>query len=462
LIDSYGAEDFRYLNFYGPPGTIRRIRFDDLLNQALHGRPVADLRGKVVFVGFSEKGPNNDVDHYSTPVSRSDQVDMSGVELGAVAFLNLLDGSSLHRANWRFVGCLVFILGFSLAAAARGLPAVLDIPGAVLICVGYVMGVVWYFGQQHVWLPLVTPIGLCVPLVAINSAVLRFIDVHLERERMFEAIRPFLPAGLLDQIRKNAAAIAPVSASLHGVCVATDAKQFTTLVESMPQEDLEKFMNGYYEALFTPVVSNGGVVSDTAGDAMIAVFPVRSHEPDVRAKAAVACLEILESTDRFNQTSEKGQLPTRIGVDFGAVTLAVLGTKARREYHAIGDPVNAASRLQELNKHLGTSLLVSDHVIANVSGLLTRDVGTYLLRGKRLPIHAHELRAAFASSTENDRRLCKRFGEALARLNYGDREGGEAALRALLPDYPGDGPTLFYLRRIRDGEPFPNDGMQVD
>jgi hypothetical protein len=65
------------------------------------------------------------------------------------------------------------------------------------------------------------------------------------------------------------------------------------------------------------------------------------------------------------------------------------------------------------------------------------------------------------AAQEWERTLCLQFAGALDRLNYGDRDEAAAAFRSLFAERHDDGPTLFYLDRIRDGDVFPNDGMKV-
>ena len=79
-----------YLNLYGPASTIPVISFADLIE----GKPVPDLTGRAVFVGVAERSSTN-VDSFYTVFTTSDGIDISGVEIAATAFANLLDDTTL-------------------------------------------------------------------------------------------------------------------------------------------------------------------------------------------------------------------------------------------------------------------------------------------------------------------------------------------------------------------------------
>ena len=100
---------------------------------------------------------------------------------------------------------------------------------------------------------------------------------------------------------------------------------------------------------------------------------------DVRARenACQAALEIEETVDRFN---ERHAIPlrTRIGLHVGKVALGDVGG----EYHVVGDIPNTASRIQGLNRLLGTTILASDSVVRGLQDLCVRPVGRFELAGR--------------------------------------------------------------------------------
>ena len=84
----------------------------------------------------------------------------------------------------------------------------------------------------------------------------------------------------------------------------------------------------------------------------------RTSDLRARAHACRAALEIRETIDRFNERHAT-PLRTRVGVHVGPVALGPVSG----EYHVIGDVPNTASRIEGLNKLLGTTVLASEPVV---------------------------------------------------------------------------------------------------
>ena len=103
------------------------------------------------------------------------------------------------------------------------------------------------------------------------------------------------------------------------------------------------------------------------------------------------------------------------------------------EYRAVGDIVNTATRLEGLNKHLGTRLLVGAEVLQGLDGLMSRELGAFLLAGKSRPIVVHELIARAADATPADQGAVCYLCRGSGRLPAGSLARGHAALGRSAP-----------------------------
>ena len=71
----------------------------------------------------------------------------------------------------------------------------------------------------------------------------------------------------------------------------------------------------------------------------------------------------------------------------------------------MGDIVNTSNRIENLNKYLGTQVLVSEDVIGQLDAFLTRDLEGSSLQGKKKSLGIHELVCRVEESDERQREL---------------------------------------------------------
>jgi adenylate cyclase len=199
-------------------------------------------------------------------------------------------------------------------------------------------------------------------------------------------------------------------------------------------------MDDYFNVLSRVVKDHGGFVVDAAGDAVIAVWAAAGPYTASRLAACRAALGVIAAVAEFN-SRRAPRLPTRVGVESGELLLGNLGPEQRVGYRAIGDIVNTASRIEGLNKVLGTRVLVSAATLAGTSELAARDLGMFLLRGKSMPLRVHEL---LVSEEPARRPPADAFGAALEQFAAARWTDARRDFAALSRAFPDDGPTAFY------------------
>jgi len=127
-----------------------------------------------------------------------------------------------------------------------------------------------------------------------------------------------------------------------------------------PQEVVDR-LDGAFAVLVDILDRQGGIVNKFLGDGFLALFGAPLEASDAAHRAVAAGREMLIAMDRINaQTSWR--LRIGIGIHFGEVVAGNIGSPRRKEYTVIGDTVNFASRLEALNKELGSQLLISASV----------------------------------------------------------------------------------------------------
>jgi adenylate cyclase len=214
----------------------------------------------------------------------------------------------------------------------------------------------------------------------------------------------------------------------------------------MNPKELTDFMNKYYGAIFEPVRRYGGIVSDIKGDSMLSIWATEQPDTALRNKACLAALDIASAVQQFKEDSDTFHLPTRIGLHSGYILLGNIGAINHYEYRPVGDIVNTASRIEDLNRHLGTWILVSEDVLHQIDSFLARKLGEFIFTGKSKPIAVYELISRIEESSEQQRNLCAIFTQGL-KAYY--RQSWEEAIKAFNESkktHKDDGPSTFYLQ----------------
>jgi adenylate cyclase len=302
------------------------------------------------------------------------------------------------------------------------------------------------FASNHVWLPLFVPLAVQLPIALVLGLLGQYRQARHQRERVLQALGSYLPRPAVDRLMENLGGLQANAELLYGTCLATDGENYTRLAETLSPDDLAKLMNAYYAAMFAEVEANGGVVTDVVGDSMMALWAAATPDSATRARACAGALAVAGAVARWNATPGQPTLPTRLGLHTGPVRLGNIGGAGHLEFRAVGDIVNTASRIDGLNKHLGTRILVSAETLAGVEGLLTRELGTFLLAGKSTPLVVHELLGATGDVAAAVAQRLARFEAALAQVRAQRWDSAAQHFAQLQRDWPEDGPTLFYLR----------------
>jgi adenylate cyclase len=446
VVRTYQAPDALYLDFYGPSRTIATVPYHRLVRPGDPGGPdMPDLRGKAVFIGVSGLLRLEQKDAFHTVFSDPSGQDLSGVEIAATAFANLLEGRHVRPLTAGAHALVLAVGGLAVGFAGRALPPLVALgasvgAGAVYVAIAYA-----WFAADGTWLPLVVPLLVQLPLAVGGGVLWHYVDTNRERREIRRAFANYLPDPVIEQLLLEGGQTGARSRLVHGTCLYTDAERYTTLAERLEPDALAELMNRYYATVFEPVRRRGGIISDIVGDSALAIWAAPADDAVLRAQACGAACEILQAVEEFNRTHPGLNLTTRIGLHAGAMVLGHVGAGDHYEYRAVGDIVNTASRLEGLNKQLGTRVLVSEEVVTGVDGFLTRRLGRFVLAGKSRPVAVHELVCPRSRATPSDLARCAHFARALEAYQAQAWEEAAEGLTSLLEHLGDDGPARFYL-----------------
>ena len=454
LIRMYAADEAQFLNFYGKPRSFTTIPYHRILQTKAKAADIdwALFKDKAVFIGFlasNWRDYESLRDDYHTVYSQADGLRLSGVEIAATAFANLLTGSDIKPlATPRQMGVLglwgaltgLLAWWFTLRRALLAL---------ALFAIAYLLWARFNFAVNYSWWPLVIPLVVQLPLAFVSATLLKYSEAKRQRNRAVDVAAQFVPAEVLNRSLAEIGPAAPETRLAYGVCLATDVKNYTPLSETLEPQVLARLMNDYFAILNREIERRGGIIADMRGDALLALWAGDESEVALRQRACHAAFAMRAMLNEFNAAANHPKLETRIGLHAGQVAVGTLGAAGGHlEFRAVGDIVNTASRVEGLNKALGTSLLATQEVVAAVNDIVTRPLGRFKLVGKTHSLDIVELISA-AEPGWLETPLQQTFAAALASYRAGNVPQAAYGFGEVLSRWPDDGPGKFYAARCR-------------
>jgi len=166
---------------------------------------------------------------------------------------------------------------------------------------------------------------------------------------------------------------------LRAVIMATDLRNFTTLSDQLPGEQVIGILDDYFEIVASSVHAHGGNVLKFIGDGVLAVFGADGAQDAAAARAALSAASEIIARLAAHKLCD---LRAGIGLHIGTAMYGNVGSADRLDFTVIGPAVNLAFRLETLTKELGCPVLVS-RAFAEAAGMPLVSLGSYPIRGFR-------------------------------------------------------------------------------
>ena len=230
----------------------------------------------------------------------------------------------------------------------------------------------------------------------------------------------------------------------------SDIRDFTTLSEQMTPEENFKFINSYLSHMEPLIVANQGFIDKYIGDAIMALF---SEGADDAVRAGIAMLYALVEYNEYRDSV--GYIPIKIGVGIntGSLMLGIVGGTNRMDGTVISDAVNLASRIENLTKKYGVSLLITQHTferLSNPADYAIRVIDQVQVKGKLEMVTVYEVFDADLPEVKAGKLATLQvFTEAVSLYNTDGFNDAAVLFADCLRHNPGDQVAQFYLQRCR-------------
>lgn len=278
-----------------------------------------------------------------------------------------------------------------------------------------------------------------------KTNILEILHLAEANERMriaLDAFSRYVPIDIVRQLldRGEAARIGGKSSDV--TILFTDIDGFTSISEKMPPMELALHLEKYFNLMLEELRMENATVDKFIGDAIMAFWgaPIDNPKHAMSAVRAVwNCTQKLNELNKKWKDSGKPEFTTRFGIASGEAVVGNVGASSRLNYTVLGDNVNLASRMEELNKYYGTSILVTSSVVSQTDDVfMFRHVDRGAVKGKVQVEEIFELLGPLDQVSEDIRLFKDLYEEAFSLYLKSDFSGAMSRLDRLKSAYQED------------------------
>lgn len=168
-----------------------------------------------------------------------------------------------------------------------------------------------------------------------------------------------------------------------------DLGGYSTYAESRAPSEVVALLNRYFAAALPAILEEGGTPVQLPGDAVFAIFGAPTARADHAERACRAARAILERTAHLTEPPSGGP-QFSIGINSGPALVGNIGSDEYRNFTAIGDTTNVASRLQNLAGP--GEIVIGPETARQIGGSHTLiPMGPVTVKGRAQPVEAFRM-----------------------------------------------------------------------
>jgi adenylate cyclase len=346
------------------------------------------FRDKIVFVGVTASGL---FDVFETPFASGK---MSGMQIHAAVADDILSGRFMGQPSDGVRVATVIAAGLIVGVVATMMPAWWATAVALVFLAIGGWSATYLLANGH-WFNLSQPV-LASSLALFGGVAYQYFVEGREKRKMKRLFGQYVSKDVYEQLVAN-----PALARLGGqrrdmTVLFSDIRGFTTVTERGQPEEIVGMLNEYFTRMVALVFERKGTLDKFVGDMVMALFGAPLDDPLHADHAVEAALDMIDELGRLNERWKAegrfAELDIGIGINTGPMIAGNIGSEAIMSYTVIGDAVNLGSRLESLNKHYGTRIIISEATRARLIGRYQfKPLGDVVVKGKTQPVAIFEV-----------------------------------------------------------------------
>nr|WP_316650541.1 adenylate/guanylate cyclase domain-containing protein [uncultured Gellertiella sp.] len=256
----------------------------------------------------------------------------------------------------------------------------------------------------------------------------------------------FIPVDLVQSLLAKGIRPQPGGSRARITVMFTDIGGFTAMTERLGEAILP-LLSAYLDLASAEIARQSGTIDKFIGDSVMAFWGAPVADDNQAVRACAAALEIVRQCRQLQGLpgAETG-FEVRIGIETGTAVVGYVGSPNRLNYTAIGDVVNVASRMENLNKYYRTAILIGEDARALAGdAILVREIDRTVVPGRATAISVYEPVGIRGRDTPAP--WLSHYADGLRAYRARDFNGAISCLDQVLELQPDDGPAAVLRQK---------------
>ncbi len=349
------------------------------------------LNNKIVMVGAFTSGMADD--EKNTPLGL-----MFGVEVHANALNTIVMNNFIRQIPaWANNTIMLILILFFAWLTSR----MKNIGWSIAVLLSFILisflAVTLVFEYRNTALNWANPIsGILLTYLAV--VLYRVLSAERDKKQIENVFGQFISPAIVEELTNSLPELGGEDVDV--TVFFSDIRAFSQISEKLSAQELVMLLNDYLTDMTNSLVNDFyGTLDKYIGDAIMAFWGAPRAQEDHAVRACRCAIMQIFLLGKLNERiqMESGEdgltLDIGIGLNSGTCMVGYMGSEGRKNYTAIGDTVNLASRLEGVNKVYGTNIIISEDTWTRIKHepFIARELDEIRVKGRSTPVTIYEL-----------------------------------------------------------------------